>query len=284
MWDAAFKQWLGGIEPAWSMLDRDSLASLRHPPSPVFGPIRLASDLTPEEIQQSPVGRNTLILLRSAAEGSGLKRTAMGNLSRAVVAEMLERFTWPDFDKNEFSGICKVINESDFLALLFVRRVAEAARLLRRYKGHFRATPAGRRMSREPNLRALQAVLFHSAFWHLELGYVSLNLHGDWPQRDAGIVLWCLSVAAHDWQSRERLTRLCTIPVEGHLNMTWDTASFAMDEQILRPLTWFGLLEEKQGELEPGQIVARRLYRKTELFDRFLLFDVRPTTPSTPRH
>jgi len=49
------KKWLGGIEPAWTLLDYDSFVALRHPPSPGKGPIRLAADLTPEEVQQSAV-------------------------------------------------------------------------------------------------------------------------------------------------------------------------------------------------------------------------------------
>jgi hypothetical protein len=131
----------------------------------------------------------------------------------------------------------------DFLPLFFLHHLAQAGKTLRKHKGRIMVTPAGRRMLEERNLGALQAVLFHIAFWHLDLGYLSRGLHHGWPQRDAGIVLWSLSIAANDWQPRERLTRLCTIPINGVLETTWDTASFAMEAQILRPLLWFGLLE-----------------------------------------
>jgi len=93
------KHWLGGVEPAWTLLDQASLAALREPPSPTAGPIRLAADLTEEEVEQSAVARNALILLRAATAGPGLKMTAAGNLSRGVVAEMCDRFSWPEFDK-----------------------------------------------------------------------------------------------------------------------------------------------------------------------------------------
>ena len=55
--------WLGTIEPAWTLLDQVSFAALRGAPSPTAGLIRLASDLTSEEIQQSVVARNALISL-----------------------------------------------------------------------------------------------------------------------------------------------------------------------------------------------------------------------------
>jgi hypothetical protein len=278
------RSWLGSIEPVWTVLNQASFAALHRPPSPTTGPIRLASDLTHEEVQQSSVARNAQILLRAAAVGPGLKMTATGNLSRGVVAEMCDLFTWPDFDKATAFRLHKVINEPDFLPLFFVRHVVEAASLLRKHKGYLKIAPAGRQMLEEPNQRALQAVLFHLALWHLDLGYLGRGLHHGWPQRDAGIVLWCLSITASDWQSREHLTRLCTIPINGVSDKTWDTASYAMDAQILRPLLWFGLLEHRKDDVAESQFEKRHFYRKTLLFDRFLSFDVRLETTSGLRH
>src|SRR6185369_15217067 len=137
-----------------------------------------------------------------------------------------------------------VVNEPDFLPLFFVRHVAELANLLRRRRGYLKTTPVGRQLLDQP--QPLQAILFHLTFWHIDLGYLGRGLHHGWPQRDAGVVLWSLSIAASDWQSRERLTRLCTIPISDVLGTTWDTASYAMEARILHPLQWFGLLEHRQ--------------------------------------
>ena len=89
--------------------------------------------------------------------------TSTGNLTRAVVAEMIDLFDWPDFDKTEMFRLNKVINEPDFPPLHFVRLVAEAARLVRRYRGVLKPTVQGRDLSKEPQSRALLAVLFHVA-------------------------------------------------------------------------------------------------------------------------
>ena len=133
------------------------------------------------------------------------------------------------------------------------------------------------------NLRALQAVLFHITMWHFDLGNLGWGLHG-WPQCDAGVVLWSLAIAANDWQPRERLSRLCTIPINGVLDQTWDTASHAMEARILRPLQWFGLLERREDRTDSRHNERRNLYRKTALFDRFLSFDVRLEDIGVPRH
>ncbi len=47
--------------------------------------------------------------------------TAAGNLSRHVVAEMCDLFTWPEFDKAAAFQFNKVINERTFYhSILFV--------------------------------------------------------------------------------------------------------------------------------------------------------------------
>jgi hypothetical protein len=277
------KRWLGGVEPAWTLLDQASFAALREPPSPTAGAIRLAADLTQEEVEESAIARNALILLRAAAAGPGLKMTATGNLSRAVVAEMCDRFSWPEFDKAGAFQFHKVINEPDFLPLYFVRHIAQAATLLHRHKDHLKISPAGRRMLEPPNLPALPAVLFHITFWHFDLGNLGWGLH-HWPQSDAGVVLWSLSIAANDWQPPERLSRLCTIPFNGVLDQIWGPTSHAMEARILRPLQWFGLLEHREDRTDSRLIERRHFYRKTALFDRFLSFDVRLEGAGAPRH
>jgi hypothetical protein len=280
--DHAMKAWLDGLEPAWRLLDHANLRVLRRQPSPA-GPIRLTTDMTPSEIRQSAVTRNALSLLGAAEARSGLKLTATGNLARGVVAEMLDLFDWPDFSKEELLSVSKVVNEPDFAPLYFVRQLALAARLLRRHKGLIKVTKAGRRCLEEPNRRALQAILFHVAFWDLDLGYFSGTPLGTWPQYDAGIVLWSLSVAADDWQSPDRLTRLCAIPTPQVLEAQADRAEWAMEANILRPLRSFGLLEHREEESE-NWWAKRRFYRKSPLFDRFLTFDVTLATVGGVRH
>jgi len=93
-----------------------------------------------------------------------------------------------------------------------------------------------------------------------------------------------LSIAANDWETRERLTRMCTIPINGILETTWDTASWAMEAKILQPLWWFGLLERRQEDIAGSHFEKRHFYRKTPLFDRFLFFNVKLETAGGPRH
>ena len=268
------RRWLNGVEPAWTMLEFNSFNALHDEPSASNHAIRLEPNLPEAEMSGSAIVANALILLRRAAETGGLKLTATGNLSRAVVEEMCGIMEWPGYDKDELFGFHKVINEPDFLPLHFIRILTQAAKLFRTYRGKLVATPLGRKILNGEQHGPLQAVLFHVAFWRLNLGYFDRYAVDTWPQNEVGVVLWSLSASAHDWLPRETLTRLCASPVIGVLESQWDFGSSAMEARILRPLWWFGLLEARSHEKSPTEFVGSRLYRKAPLFDRFLKFDV----------
>src|SRR5712664_3428380 len=140
------RRWLNGVEPAWTMLEFDSLNALRHEPSTSNHAIRLEANLANAEIAGSAVTANALSLLRRAAETGGLKLTATGNLSRAVVEEMCGIIQAPDYDNTELLRFQKVINEPDLLPLHFIRILTQAAKLLRTHRGKLLPTPLGRRM------------------------------------------------------------------------------------------------------------------------------------------
>ncbi len=267
-------RWLGGVEPAWTLLTFESLNALRQEPSRENRALSLAQDLNDFEISLSAVTRNTLLFLKSASLGDGLKLTATGNLSRAVVADMIDLFEWPEFNRAEAYRYHKVLNEPDFLPLFFVRHIATQAKLVRTYRSTLRLTQLGRDLLKEPRRRALQAILFHITFWHADIGYLGRGMFGTWPQFDAGVLFWSLSVSASTWQTPEKLARLCAIPNIGVLESTWDTGSMLVEARILRPLLWFGLLEYQSEEIPGVRLGQRHFYRKSALFDRFFAFDM----------
>lgn len=282
--DPQVRNWLGGVEPAWTLLTFESFRALRQEPSVAQTAIRIINDLTADEIAASAVARNTLVLMRQAIEQGGLPLTATGNLSRAIVADMRNLIEWPGYDQVAAFRLHKVVNEPDFLPLHIVRLLAEAAKLVQIRRSKLVATPFGESMFNEAQQGSLQAVLFHLALWHMDLGYFGRGLLGSWPQNDAGVVLWSLSVCASDWQSSEKLTRLCTIPEPAMLSGTWDPTPYAMESRVLRPLLWFGLLEHRREQIAGERVGETHFYRKAPLFDRMLRFDVAMDSMYGMRH
>jgi hypothetical protein len=149
------------------------------------------------------------------------------------------------------------------------------AGLLRRRKGALTTPPPARQLLSQQRFGPLQAFLFHTALWRLDLSYFGRGLLGSWPQGDIGIALWSLTVAAWDWQTPERLSRLCAVPTAEVVEPgIWDRGSLAFEARVLRPLFWFGLLERSAEKSQTHELVEMHLYRKSPLFDRFLKFNV----------
>src|SRR5204863_189649 len=64
--DPQVRKWLDGVEPAWTLLTFDSLRALRQEPSASQAAIRIANDLSADEIAGSALARNTCTLPRPA--------------------------------------------------------------------------------------------------------------------------------------------------------------------------------------------------------------------------
>jgi hypothetical protein len=73
------RRWLNGIEPAWTVLDFDSVNSLHHEPSAMNEAVRLEPNLAETELSGSAVARTAQMLLQLAIEQGGLKLTETGN-------------------------------------------------------------------------------------------------------------------------------------------------------------------------------------------------------------
>ena len=274
-----YRDWLDGVEPAWTILDPARLDALRGEPPFEGGAVRLAIDLTEDELAQSAMVRNALVLLRAAAEGDGLKLTARGNLTRETVSAMREAMDWPGcaFEAKWRAG--KQLSEHHVQELRLVRELLEMDGLARRKGGRLRAGAAGRGVLGGRRSR-LQADFFRNAFWQ-----VSLNLFGDgecgsWPQQQIGLALWSLATTGERWQETETLMRLSVLPDEAVLRNPDYVAPILFATRVLRPLRWFGLVECR----DEGKTREEGMWRKSALFDRFLHFDTDLARTGGPLH
>jgi hypothetical protein len=106
---------------------------------------------------------------------------------QAVVAKMCPLMAWPDYDQADAFRFNKVINEPDFLPLHVVRQLVQAASLVRVQHGKLVATPLGESLLSEARQGSLLAVLFHLAFWHMDLGYFGAGCSGPGPRKMPGL-------------------------------------------------------------------------------------------------
>lgn len=272
--------------PIWAMLTPRSLdALLLSRGQTMPRAIALASDLDGSSVADAPLLATTRLMIQRAQAIDGLTLTATGALSRADVRALFDAMSWPGYDKANALAMNKVLNEADVMPVELTRLTAQTAKLLRKREKRLLATKSGSGLA-EPEMAAeLFARLFATIFWQINLSYFDRVPFEAWPQNHIGIVLWCLSVAGEGWFLPEDLMRTCTVwePTldEGHP----DFPAYAFESRVLRPLSWFGLLEMRMiGEPNAPTWQRDRQYRKAPLFDRTLRFNVQMAEPAGPAH
>ena len=247
--------------------------------------IHIKTTAEPAELAAAPILCATRAFIERAQASGGLTLTLGGALSRADTKALFDITEWPDYDRASVLAVNKVLNEDDVLPIQFTRMVAQDARLLRAAKGRLLATRRATPLLEASGTSDLFRIMFETAFWRINLAYFDGLPIDHWPQTHIGVVLWSLSVAAHDWTKPDELLSTCTMPEPSPRGATSNVSVYAMITRVLRPATWFGLLECKQAAEAPRSAPGRhRLYRKTPLFDRLVSFDVELKPANNPLH
>ena len=261
-----YDRWLDGVVPTWMSLGAEGIDALRGMPPWEDGAIRLAFDLTDDEIARSPIVQNGFVLMRAAEAADGLELTAMGNLTLATVSAMREAMDWPGclFEEKWRAG--KRLREGYVEELRLLRELVTMDSLLIRKHGRLRVGATGRRVLKGARER-VQRNLFRNCFWDVSLSLFGEPECGYWPQPQIGLALWSLSTTGDRWQDAETLMRLSVLPDEAVLrNPDWVAPVLF----VLRLLRWFGLVERRG---EDATRTGHGEWRKTPLFDRFVQFD-----------
>lgn len=230
-----------------------------------------------------PMVHAARLLLELAVEKGGLVLTPAGALKRVDVWHVFDRTEWPGYDKADILAMNKVINEHDAYGVLFTRIALQAAGLLRKRSGVLKASKAGKAMLAPEAAPALLAALFEAVFWKMNLQDFDRNPIEFWPQHHMGVILWSLSVTAHEWASAGALMESCAIMATLDEVPARDLPEFAMVSRVLRPLTWLGVFESRKQERLSGWGFDED-FRKMPLFGQFVAFEVEMKGAEAPRH
>jgi hypothetical protein len=223
------------------------------------------------------------LLLKLAVEKGGLVLTPAGALKRVDVRHVFDQTEWPGYDKAATLAMNKVINEHDAYGVLFTRITLQAAGLLRKRSGVLKATKTGKALLAPEAAPALLAELFEAVFWKVNLQDFDRNPIDFWPQHHMGVILWSLSVTAHDWSNVGTLMSACTIMDTLDNVPRPDLPEFAMVSRVLRPLTWLGVLEGRKENRQSGWAFDDDL-RKVPLFGQLMSFEVELQGAEGARH
>lgn len=237
--------------------------------------LRLATDLTPDEVAGSDFLYNARVVLGVLRDDGPAAATATGNFSRGSVAKMVHRMRLSGDPSHHLLDRLMVVNEKDLWPLHIVRLVLSLSGLIVRRKG-FRISNRGRLLLGDNHAGELYALLFRTYYRKLNLGYTDSLVERPELQSSIAYSFWILSRTTDVWTDAEDLSRrvwlhrlsdpappsLLEMPYEAR----WRTSAW-----LVHPLIAFGLLEERD---VPGNspLATKGEFRKTPLFDRFLRF------------
>ena len=236
------------------------------------GPVMLNQALAAGDLTASIAVAGATAMLAYAHEHGGIGLTKGGALNRKFLAWAVEELAWPEWDSKTLHAVNKVIDEGDYLPGAFLHEVLRRTKMLRKSKDRLVLTSSGRANLENPG--ALAAALFRATCNLRPLSSLDHAFRGGFHSY-FGLLLWKLRQVASDWVSVAAAFLACVQPSDPihrlgapHERM----AEYAFYLRILRPLSWFGLMEVKRhGKrwFDPDLWTVRC----TPLFTRFIYFD-----------
>lgn len=236
-------------------------------PSALSPVLFFEASLTEQQLLASPMCVNTMKLLRYAEQHGGIQLTKLGNFYRKCVEWAAEEFQWPGYEPTELYAVNKVLNEPDFPPLFLMHEILQNTRLIRHYKGQAKLTKAGSALiGRYGDLQvALTEYMLHSPI-------------GDEPQANA--LFWNLEHfmcvigdQLGDWTTvaefAERIIPVELFPSRGSISSRFEACLFVAHD-IVRPMSWLGLIDDGRHKQRPQIRLEERLIRKTSLFDSYV--------------
>ncbi len=247
------------------------------------GALRVADDMSLEELRHVPFLTDARTLMRYVAGHAPVKLTSLGNLSRTAVAALVPqlRMVADEDDEADDEGKAPlppfpIRNEGDALWLVILRHVLLFAKLLARRKGLV-LTKRGQQLLDDGQAGALYALLFRTFFRQFDLRFLCNDDRHPGLQPTLAWSFCQLGRADNEWASAESLAARAWLdsardPMDARDREFGDRRHWAFERRVLQPLVMFGLLERRR---QPGtkRWEYRREFRRTALFERLLRFE-----------
>lgn len=231
-------------------------------------------------------------IIADAIGEAGLKATAKGNLPRRVCVAAADALRAEDVEGHTSLRVSRPNREDDFPELVVVRRVAQFAGLIRKYKGRFLLTRRGRELLDQsgpagayPTLLRAYATKFN---WAWADGYPELPF----IQHSFAFSLYLLSRFGGEERSSSFYEDAFLRAFPALVNEAEPRPYASAEDQVRRCFTirvlerfaWFmGLVTMPRDTSGEPPFTAWRV-RKTALLDEAVVFSVPHAVASTTRH
>ena len=240
--------------------------------------VQFNTDIPLDDIEKVEFFNRARILMKALLDAGGVRATASKRLPRRFVADVLPLMC-DDEALEEIYKYNKVVNEQDVPPLHYARVVAQAAGLVRLYKGKLAVPKAKVALLSDERAGELFRCLFVAFFRRFNVAYtdrVVFEVRG--LQTCAAYTLYRLGVVAADWCPVDELPEQVLLPaVHDEMVAEIGESEYWTTEKLLiiRLIRWveaWGLLEgryEQEGEFYN----TLKAIRITPLYKAFLTFE-----------
>ncbi len=254
-------------------LTEQQASALVHDELDDAGPCLLNEALTIGDLTATSVVPNARILM-AELDGAGAKLTAKGNLNRKLVESLVDRFQWQGYDAAYVRDMNKVVNEDDYVPVIYLHAVLKLGGLARTEKGLLKLTKKGKVLLADEAAGKLQVALFRTTFTRYNPAFLDRYGMKEIFSWQISLILYLIGQFNDDWRPADALMRSVTIPCEEAGDPRFPDRPYrAFEARVLRYLRWFGLVEEKQAATNDDWRQPK-LYRKTALYERMLMFRI----------
>ncbi|CUH39480.1 hypothetical protein JSE7799_02207 [Jannaschia seosinensis] len=223
----------------------------------------------------SPLVRGIEKTFAWIGEHGGIPLTPSKAFKRVFVHWAASEFDWPGHTEADLFAVNKVLNEPDFAPLMVLHDLMIAMKLARHYKGQFRLTKAGQALVGHPG-RIFNTVV---PFFLFHVDHAASSRFDDEPVLgNWDIFLNVLNVETEDGATGADLRRV----FYGEPEPGFDAMMSGLFVQVLRPLSWAGLLEKQDGASRYRSEDA--LFVKTPLWRSALRLDNDAEVTPATRH
>jgi hypothetical protein len=239
------------------------------------GAIRFSAALKLDELSRAGIFHNARIFLNALIKEGSTPTTATGNLTRAFVGELFNRWRLSPVQVKSIRAVCKIINELDIPQLHEVRLLAQYGKLTAKRNKRLTVAKLGREFLADERSGELFRRLFLTYFRTMDLSYLVNAREEPDIQSTLAITLWRLEQVAENWRVVKGIAGQIFPPrLTAHLiskqQGAFDSPDYFAAAYVLQPLREFGLLEPRQ-ESE-WHIAEKDTVRVTPLFRRFINF------------
>jgi len=191
-------------------------------------------------------------------EHGGIGLTPSKAFKRTFVHWAAAEFKWPGFSESDLFAVNKVLNEIDFPPLMDLHDILIALKIGRHYKAQFKLTKSGETLVGHPG-RVFGIVI---PFYLFEVDHMRFSRRAEQPLGNWDIFLNVLNVEAENGiTGGDFRSALFGNP---DANETFDYLQSSLYVQVLRPLCWAGLLEEKR--IGKSSRTHQSIFSKTPLW------------------